>query len=202
VKVGGPGAQWGDAVAITLRPIPAAFVSEAPDVGGVVAEHGDFLWKTLQRCGVRESDVADVLQEVLIVVHRKLPSYDAARPMPPWLFGICLRVATAHRRRAWVRRERPVEHAPEDPSRPAPMDPEEAASRAQARARLARVLDAMDPDQRALLVMFEIEGMACDDIAAIVGAPVGTVWSRLHAARRQFEAALARLHARESRGAR
>lgn len=202
MKAGGAWAQWGHAVAITLRPIPAAFVSETPDVAEVVAEHGDFLWKTLQRCGVREADVADVLQEVLIVVHRKLPSYDTARPMPPWLFGICLRVATAHRRLAWVRRERPVEQAPEDPTRPAPSDPEEAAGRAQARARLARVLDAMDPDQRALLVMFEIEEMACDDIAAIVGAPVGTVWSRLHTARRQFEAALARLRARESRGAR
>ena len=71
-----------------------------------------------------------------------------------------------------------------------------------ARARLARVLDAMDADKRALLVMFEIEELPCDEIAAIVGAPVGTVWSRLHAARRQFEARLARLHARESRGAR
>jgi len=202
VKVFPADPQWGHAVSVTHPPIPVALIVERPDVGDVVTEHGDFLWKTLQRCGVREADVADVLQEVLIVVHRKLPSYDTGRPMPPWLFGICLRVATAHRRLAWVRRERPVEQAPEDPSRPAPPDPEEAASQAQARARLARVLDAMDADKRALLVMFEIEELPCDEIAAIVGAPVGTVWSRLHSARRQFEATLARLHARESRGMR
>jgi RNA polymerase sigma-70 factor (ECF subfamily) len=174
-------------------------VTRAHDVGEVVAEHGDFLWKTLQRCGVRDADLADVLQEVLIVVHRQLATYDPARPMPPWLFGICLRVAVAHRRRAWVRRERPVAEAPDGPD--GGPDPEEQASRGQARARLAAILEAMDPERRAVFVMFEIEELGCEQIAAIVGVPVGTVWSRLHVARREFDEVRARLQAREPRGA-
>jgi RNA polymerase sigma-70 factor (ECF subfamily) len=173
-------------------------VTRAQDVGEVVAEHGDFLWKTLQRCGVRDADLADVLQEVLIVVHRQLAGYDPARPMPPWLFGICVRVAVAHRRRAWVRRERPVAETP-DAADPAP-DPEQQASRAQARARLAAILEAMEPERRAVFVMFEVEELGCEQIAAIVGVPVGTVWSRLHAARREFDEVRARLAARDRKG--
>lgn len=189
----------GGAVVVALRPIAVPFMARAHDVGAVVAEHGDFLWKTLQRCGVREADLADVLQEVLIVVHRQFATYDPERPMPPWLFGICLRAATAHRRRAWVRRERPSSEAPEE--RDGAPDPEELASLAQARARLAVILEAMDADKRAVFVMFEVEEMTGEQIAAIVGVPVGTVWSRLHVARKQFDEVRARLQAREQQGA-
>jgi RNA polymerase sigma-70 factor (ECF subfamily) len=174
-------------------------VTRAHDVAEVVAVHGDFLWKTLQRCGVRDADLADVLQEVLIVVHRQLATYDPARPMPPWLFGVCLRVAVAHRRRAWVRRERPVAETPE--AADLGPDPEQQASRGQACARLAEILEAMEPERRAVFVMFELEELGCEQIAAIVGVPVGTVWSRLSAARREFDEVRARLEARARRGA-
>jgi RNA polymerase sigma-70 factor (ECF subfamily) len=45
-------------------------------------------------------------------------------------------------------------------------------------------------------VLFEIEGESCDDIAAGLGIPVGTVYSRLHAARRDFQKAFAKLAGR------
>jgi RNA polymerase sigma-70 factor (ECF subfamily) len=197
VKAAAGDPQWG-AVVTLPRPLAVPCAVGAHGVGEVVAEHGDFLWKTLQRCGVRDADLADVLQEVLLVVHRQLATYDPGRPMPPWLFGICLRVATAHRRRAWVRRERPMAETPDAPD--GGPDPEERASLCQARARLAAILEAMDAERRAVFVMFEIEEMGCEEIAAIVGVPVGTVWSRLHVARRQFDEVRARLAAREPRG--
>jgi RNA polymerase sigma-70 factor (ECF subfamily) len=61
------------------------------------------------------------------------------------------------------------------------------------------MLDALDLDKRAVFVMFEIEGMGCEEIASVLGIPVGTVYSRLHVARRDFEKALARHRAREAR---
>ncbi len=49
--------------------------------------------------------------------------------------------------------------------------PEHEASDAEARVRLEAILDELDPDKRAVFVMFEVDGMSCDEIAAFVGAP-------------------------------
>ena len=48
--------------------------------------------------------------------------------------------------------------------------------------------------------MFEFDGMSCDEIAALLGAPVGTVYSRLHGARKAFEKSLSRWRARDANG--
>ena len=50
-----------------------------------------------------------------------------------------------------------------------------------------QALDKLDVVKRAAFVMFELEGMSCAEIADTMGLPVGTVYSRLHAARRQLE---------------
>jgi RNA polymerase sigma-70 factor (ECF subfamily) len=77
------------------------------DVRLVYLEHGGFLWRSLERLGVPESDLEDVVQEVLMVVHRRGSSFDRRRSkITTWLFGICLRVARGHRRRAYFRREK------------------------------------------------------------------------------------------------
>jgi RNA polymerase sigma-70 factor (ECF subfamily) len=58
---------------------------------------------------------------------------------------------------------------------------------------LEQILDAMPLEYRVVFVMFEIEGLSSEEIAANVGAPLGTVYSRLHRARKRFASALARL---------
>jgi RNA polymerase sigma-70 factor (ECF subfamily) len=79
-------------------------------------------------------------------------------------------------------------------------NPEEAAETRQAREKLRAILDEMEIERRAVFVMFEVDEMTCDEIASAIGAPVGTVWSRLHAARKEFAKILARHNAREARG--
>ena len=54
------------------------------------------------------------MQEVFIVVHRRLDSYDEVSRITTWLYGICMRVAAGHRRKAHVRRERAVSEVPEE----------------------------------------------------------------------------------------
>ncbi len=103
------------------------------------------------------------------------------------------------RRRAASRREVAVEALPDPPSGPE-SDPELAAAQQEARRRLALLLDELEPDKRAVFVMFEIEGLECEVIAEMIGTPVGTVYSRLHHARKAFERALARANARGSLG--
>jgi RNA polymerase sigma-70 factor (ECF subfamily) len=182
------------------RPMPATEGGDAAaalDVVRVHEAHADFVYITLQRLGVPDADLEDLLQEVFLVVHRKLPSFDGACAVRTWLFGICRKVAAGRRNRASTRREEPTaqvgaQTVAEDAS------PEDAVMAGQDRARLAEVLDAMDPERRAMFVMFELDEMGCEEIAAVAGVPLGTVYSRLFAARRDFQQAAARVAARDA----
>lgn len=170
------------------------------DAAGVHAAHGAFLWATLQRLGGRPADLDDLYQEVFIVLHRRLGDYDAALPLRPWLYGICVRVVAASRRRAHVRRERLVDTVPEADAGGA--SPEERAERARRHAILQEILDELDLERRAVFVMYELDELPCEQIAEMIGVPVGTVHSRLHAARKEFQRASARWQARHGGGVR
>lgn len=175
-----------------------------PTLPEIVEREGDFLWLTLQRLGVRHDDCQDVVQNVLMVVHRKLHTYDARLPLRAWLYGICMREASVHRRRAWVRRELPVgaQAMPEAEVAGPEDDPERAAESRQEQARLEAMLNELDPSMRSVLVMYEVEERSCDEIAEAHGIPVGTVHSRLSAARKLFRAVMDRWMKREERGGR
>jgi RNA polymerase sigma-70 factor (ECF subfamily) len=180
-----------------LKPIaPTASLSppktHALDVLGIYEVEGPFVWSSLLRLGIRPSDLDDVFQEVFIVIHKRLHTFDASSLLTTWLFGICLRVAAAHRRRAWVRREVPTDDHADTEAAPLSEAPDELVAARQARATLQCVLDAMDLEKRAIFVMFELDDLSSEEIGAILGVPIGTVWSRLSAARKQFQAKLAR----------
>ncbi len=168
------------------------------DVANLHAEHADFLWASLYRLGVREADLPDMLQEVFVVVHRRRDSWDGSSRIRSWLFGIALRVVKNYRRKAYRRRERVVAALPEEHLRDTSDDPEQALSRCRAEQQARELLEELDPDKRAVFVMFEVEGIACSDIGDALGIPLGTVYSRLHAARKQFTGLLHRMRAREA----
>ena len=80
---------------------------EAPelDFTRMFREMAPVLWRALRRLGVPESDAEDVLQEVFLVVHRKLPEFQGRSTLRTWATGFCLRKALTYRRSARVRRE-------------------------------------------------------------------------------------------------
>ena len=172
-------------------------VPDVLDVESIHESHADFVWCSLQRLGVRPADLEDALQEVFVVVHRKLGSFDGSSRLSTWLFGISMRVASAYRRKAYRRRERTVTDMEAAAGVSPGESPEEALAEQQARARLASVLDELEPERRAIFVMFEIENIACPEIAEQLGLPIGTVYSRLGAARADFSKAALRLRRRE-----
>lgn len=166
------------------------------DARAAFEQYGDFVWRVLQRLGVHDADREDITQEIFVVVHRQIGGFDGRSRMTTWLYGIAYRVVSTHRRRAWVRRERPTAELPETAASGA--GPEQAASDAEERRKLEEVLDLMDLEKRAVFVMHELDEMSCDEVAAALGVPVGTVHSRLHHARDSFRAALKRWHARKT----
>lgn len=188
----------------TMKPAAQAMsMVSAPDdpldVAAVHAAHGDFVWATLQRMGAREADLEDRFQEVFLVVHRQAAGFEGRSRVTTWLYGICLKVMASHRRHPWVRRERATDELPE--ARASHGDqPDARLERRQAQARLREVLDAMDIERRALFVMAVIEEIPADELAAITGVALGTVYSRVHAAKKDFDAAAKRVARRHEHG--
>jgi len=175
--------------------------AHAPDSFTVVYEkYADFVWLSLQRLGVRKSDRQDLCHDVFVVAFRKLPSYTERAAVRRWLFAIALRLASNYRRKAYLRFEQAGDSLEAEPSAvPEFAWPEAAVARREAFDHAETILANMQPLQRVVFVMFEIEGIACDAIAAELGVPLGTVYSRLHTARKLFQGE-ARRWARESKG--
>ncbi len=160
------------------------------DFRAIFRAHAPFVWRVLRRLGVAESDVEDVAQEAFLVVHRRLPEFEGRSQLSTWIYGICVRVASDHRRRAHVRREQPTDRPPERVgSAPQPKELEQR----QARALLDTALAHLDDDKRAVFVLFEIEEVPMKEVADALGCPLQTAYSRLHAARRDLREALATL---------
>lgn len=181
-------------------PAPAKKESES-DPRGRVAEiyeaHADFVWKTLARMGVAEADRLDLTQEVFVVVQRRLHTLRADVKPTTWLFGICRRIASNERKRAFRSREVGSDAICEFESE-APLA-DEVVGRRQAQAALQTALQKLDVEQRAVFVMFEVDGLSCREIASSTGLPLGTVFSRLRLARRRVERAISALRAKEAR---
>jgi RNA polymerase sigma-70 factor (ECF subfamily) len=154
--------------------------------------HFRFAWRVLRRLGVREADLMDMTQNVFVVVHRKLPGFEGRSEVTTWLFGICRRVAIDYRRSARIRREVPAD-AHQIASLPGPEPASDAPDNARLAALAETLLDRLPEKLRVVFVLFELDEMSGDDIAALLDIPVGTVRSRLRLAREAFQREAARL---------
>lgn len=159
-----------------------------PAFDDVFSTYAPLVWRAVRRLGPREADAEDLAQEVFLVVHRRLPEFEGRSKLSTWIYGICVRVASDHRRRAHVRRELPTAELPDAG---APASQLDTVARAEARARLDALLDRLDEDKRAVFVLYELEELPMAEVAAAVGAPLQTAYARLHAARRIVHDAIA-----------
>jgi RNA polymerase sigma-70 factor (ECF subfamily) len=140
--------------------------------------------------GGLDADLDDLTQEVFLVVRRKLGRFDG-KNLSAWLYTIAKNEVRDYRRRAWMRRlflRSELDEAPDDhpPHVQPALDPGEALQRREAQRFVARTLDKMSLTLRTTFVLFEIEGYSGEEIAALEGIPVNTVWTRLHHARKRF----------------
>lgn len=147
----------------------------------IFAEFAPYVLRVMRHLGVPEADLQDQSQEVFVAVFRGLAGFGGRSSLQTWIYGICLRVASNHRRRAHVRRERPCSEPPEQVL-PAVQD--ESFERRESQAVLTRLLDALDPDKREVFVLYELEELSMKQVAEVCGCPLQTAYSRLHAARR------------------
>ncbi len=130
----------------------------------------------------RRADAEDALQETFVAIVRGLPEFRGEARLATWAYRIALRAAL----RARSRRK---DGAPVDPETPGGGGEAAMESRDSAR-RVAAAMARLPAAQRAVLSLFAVEGLSHAEIADVLGVPEGTVWSRLHVARRMLVHAL------------
>jgi RNA polymerase sigma-70 factor (ECF subfamily) len=164
--------------------------------------HGDFralydAWfddvaRWIRALGGIEADRDDIVQEVFLVVRRRLAAFDGNN-VAGWLYRITRRQVRDFQRRTWVRHiftKRRVD-VPDDLPH-AGGSPAAALEHKEDQRLLYAMLAKMREERRSAFVLFEIEGLSGEEIARIQSVPVNTVWTRLHHARKEFLALAAK----------
>jgi RNA polymerase sigma-70 factor, ECF subfamily len=132
-------------------------------------------------------DADDAAQEAFLLAWRHIARYDPARPFTPWLMRIVMNAAADLRRKRRVRSTEPIPVS----ALSAEAAPDEEAHRTLFRVELEQALAELPERQRVAVVLFDAEGYAHADIAAMLGVPEGTVRSDVFHARRALRQALA-----------
>ena len=129
------------------------------------------------------SDLEDVVQDVFIEVFRSIDKFKGQAKITTWLYRVCVNVALQKVRR---KKRRPEGHAAPENDLPTYETPLRALERKESSHIVYAVLDKLAPKKRMVLILHEIMGLEAKEIAAIVGANVLTVRTRLHYARKEF----------------
>lgn len=161
-----------------------------PDFRAIYDTYFDFVWRGAAHRGIRRSALDDVVQEVFIVVDRKLPEFEGRSSLRAWIAGILRRVVADYVRKRGNQPtgDESLEHEPAAPS-------SERLEQREAMELLDQLLAKMSPEQRETFVLFELEELSGAEIAELTGANENTVWTRLRAARRIFQEGVARQRA-------
>jgi len=148
-------------------------------------------------CGP-SGDVEDLVHEVFLVVRRRLPEFRGDAKLSTWLYRITLRVALQNRSkerfRRWFGSARRLEI--EEAIAPTRLTPVDDLERRQSTEACYRILDRMPDKYRTVLVLFELEELSGEEIAALTGRKLATVWVHLHRARARFLAEVRRMAGR------
>jgi len=171
------------------RRVSDVAAASTPTFTAVYEESFDFVWRSARRLGVAEGHVDDVVQEVFLVVHRRLAEFEGRSELKTWLFGITRRVVGAYHRTARRKQTEPLGER-EPLARDA--DPEQRYQVLEGKDLLHAVLDELDFDKREVFVLAELEQMTGPEIARALELNINTMHARLRTARREFEQALAR----------
>lgn len=131
-------------------------------------------------------DAEDIAQETFIAAARGLDGFRGESKVRTWLFGIAINLCRAYLRR--LRRQEALRHALEAVRilQPRPPSPEDLFARSETRARLRAAVDQLDEKHRLPVLLFYVAEFSVPEIADLLETSPGTVYSRLHYARKQL----------------
>jgi len=163
----------------------AAHVAGDPEAfGQLVRRHRDRLWAVALRTTGHPDDAADGLQDGLVAAYRRAGSFRGEAQVTTWLHRVVVNACLDRLRAARVRRAEPLPDDLDDRrdrgslATGTPVDPADAAEAAERRHLVLAALAQLPADQRAALVLVDMEGYPVAEAARMLGCPVGTVKSR------------------------
>ncbi len=153
-------------------------------LGELYDRHSQSIRRFLAQVTANAEDVDDLTHAAFLAAAEIAGRYDGRPSCRPWLIGIAAQML--RRRKRMFGRFR-VFLSSLGGAQPASTDP---ARGFQERTDVGRALLALSEAKRVTFLMAEVEGLTCPEIAAALQIPLGTVWTRLHAARRELRQAL------------
>ena len=170
-------------------------VEPVPDIGALYRQHADDVARWAGRLTGHSGEVEDVVHQVFLVAQRRLPDFRGEAKVTTWLHGITIRVVqeTRRRQRRWWRWSSAGRDVPsvmdgglnDDPASEEPSALELLEKREAGRI-VYHILDQLDEKYRTALILFELEGLSGQEIAALTKTSLANVWVRLLRARQQF----------------
>lgn len=140
-------------------------------------------WIAFNLVGCRE-DAEDIAQEAFIRVHRNVERFDLRFNFYTWLLRIVVNLSIDRLRNKGKRRAVSIEEFPSDP--PVTESPDAALRNRELGEKIQQVLNTLPAKYRAVIVLRDMQQLACDDIAEIIGCTSATTRWRLHKARSLF----------------
>lgn len=165
-----------------------------PDFEALVRPHADYLYRLAWRFTGNAADAEDLLQDVFMKLFPRTRELAAVEALRPWLARVLYRqFVDLVRRRA----RSPLVQAAEDDDEgafahvpAAEGDPQTLSERRQGEERVAHALARLNPEQRAVVALHDIEGYTLEELERMLETPLGTLKSRLHRARRRLRVLL------------
>lgn len=147
------------------------------------------VYSYLVRCGIPAEARDDLFQEIFIKVHHAAPTYQAERPLEPWLFTVVANTVRSYFRKQAVKRRLSgtIDSAPKTQETASGEEVAEAQELAQW---LELQIAALPENQREVISLYCFQTLSQKDVATILGSPLGTVKTNLHRARAALAKAL------------
>lgn len=153
-------------------------------LGELYDRHRESVRRFVSQATSGAEDVDDLVHATFLEAAKSAGKYDGRESSRAWLVGIAVHLL--RRRRRSLAQFFTVLSASSARSRS--VDPRTAL---EARTDIERALARISEAKRIAILLAEVEGLTCEEIATALGVPIGTVWTRLHAARAELRAALA-----------
>jgi RNA polymerase sigma-70 factor (ECF subfamily) len=158
--------------------------------GELVRRYQDRLYNTVYRLVDNAEDAQDIVQDAFLNAYQSLDGFKGDSRFFTWLYRIAVNTAISHKRRQRVLLS--IDTGRNGANSVQPLDaseysrPGEALERAEQEQRLQEALSRLSPEHRAVLVLKDLEGQKYEEMAEVLGVPIGTIRSRLHRARAEL----------------
>lgn len=167
--------------------LAACAVGDSAALGALFDRHHEAVYRLISRLLRSEPDaIDDLVQTTFLEAWRSAGRYDGRGLVKSYLFGIAANAVRHHVRSAKRRREAFADWQPPEPRNA----PDDVASRAQQVGRLAAALDRLPHDLRVAYVLCDLEDISGVEAARMLDVRAGTLWRRLHEARKALRAAI------------